>query len=235
VNDGEEGFRLIVRPYAEVLTLEPIGAPVPDRGGPDPDIFITGLMYETRISDLETNEPLHLENGMWLNLGETQEQPIARIAAIPHGDTFLALGSATTISGAPDIPTPSAIPYIGPEPRFGYTDPYLVAVDGFSPGEPNTVLQKAIEGLTISETIELSLSTDSGGGVLNIPFVQRNANTTAFSCTFWIETVQDQTTGDEVQQLQYTQQSNLEFLPQFGDPEQLIVWPHVNVNTLRKQ
>jgi hypothetical protein len=27
----------------------------------------------------------------------------------------------------------------------------------------------------------------------------------------------------------------IEFLPQFGNPDELIMWPHVNVNTLRKQ
>src|SRR5689334_17458884 len=53
-----EAFRLIVRPYIEIITFVPIGAPVPNRGYPD-DLFITGVQYEMRITDAETNQPLH--------------------------------------------------------------------------------------------------------------------------------------------------------------------------------
>ena len=231
----DEGFHLIVRPYVEVVTFEAIGAPVPNRGGPVPDLFIAGLLYQMRITDIETNEPLHLENGMWLNLGESQEQPIVRQASIPHGDVFLALGTSSTTSGPPDIPSTSAIPEAGPQMPLGYTDPYLTPVNGFHPGTPNMVLQEAIAGQDVTQTITLSVSTQDGGGIVNIPFVDQHANATQFTCDYWIETIKDPSTGDEVQQLQYSQQTNIEFLPQFGNPDQLIMWPHVNVNTLRKQ
>jgi hypothetical protein len=232
---GQEGFRLIVRPYVETITFSALGAPVPNRGGPAGDMFIAGLLYTTRISDLETNEPLHLENGMWLYLGAGVEQPIARQASIPHGDAFLALGTSATTAGPPQIPTITGVPDAGPDTRLGYTDVYLRNVDEFQPSSPNDVLQQAISGLTIVQTIELSASTQAGGGISNIPFVASNANATAFDCTFWLETVQDPTTGNQIQQLQYSQQTNIEFLPQFGNPGQLIMWPHVNVNTLLKQ
>jgi len=231
---GPESFRLIVRPYVEVIEFSALGAPVPNRGGPAGDMFVTGLLYTTRISDLETNEPLHLENGMWLNLGDV-EQPIARQASIPHGDAFLALGSATTTAGPPQIPVLNAVPDAGPEMPLGYTDVYLRPVDGFHPGSPNDVLQDAISNQDIAQTIELSVSTQAGGGISNIPFVASNANATAFACTFWLETVNDPQTGDQIQQLQYSQQTNIEFLPEFGNPDKLIMWPHVNVNTLLKQ
>jgi hypothetical protein len=56
---------------------------------------------------------------------------------------------------------------------------------------------------------------------------------------FWIKTIEVTPPGggepNFVQQLQYFQQTNIEFLPQFGNPSQLIMWPHVNVNTMRKQ
>ena len=232
----DESFHLIVRPYVEVVTFEAIGAPVPNRGGPVPDLFIAGLLYQMRITDIETNEPLHLENGMWLNLGESQEQPIVRQASIPHGDVFLALGTSSTTSGPPDIPSTSAVPDAGPEMPLGYTDVYLRPIDGFHPGTPNMVLQEAIAGQDIVQTITLSVSTAGAGGIVNIPFVDRNANASQFTCDYWIETVKDANTGDEVQQLQYSQQTNIEFLQSFGgQPGQLIMWPHVNVNTLRKQ
>lgn len=231
---ADPDFRLIVRPYIEVVTFEPIGAPVPDRGGPAGDIFITGLVYTMRIADRETNEPLHLEAGMWFYM-VGQDPQIARSATIPHGDSLLALGDVTTIEGPPTIPETSAIPFAGPDMLPGYTDPYLVPVDGFHPGTPNLVLQEAIQDLDIVQTIELSASTADTGGILNIPFVNANANATEFACTYWLETVADQQTGDQVVQLQYSQQTNIEFLKQFGNPSELIMWPHVNVNTLRKQ
>jgi hypothetical protein len=231
----EEGFRLIVRPYAEVLTFTPIGAPVPDRGGPAGDLFFSGLLYDIRISDLETNEPLHLENGMWLNLGDSQAQPIVRQGSIPHGDAFLALGSANTVSGPPDITPISGLPTSGPDTPLGYTDVYERSVDGFDPASPLTVLIDAIKQHDIVETITLTVSTENGGGITNIPFVTANANATRFESTFWLETVVDKTTGEKVQQLQYSQQVDLEFIKQFGNPDALIVWPHVTVNTMRKQ
>ena len=232
----DESFHLIVRPYAEVVTFEAIGAPVPNRGGPVPDLFIAGLLYQMRITDIVTNEPLHLENGMWLNLGESQEQPIVRQASIPHGDVFLALGTSSTASGPPDIPSTSAIPDAGPKTPLGYTDPWMTPVDGFHPGTPNMVLQEAIAGQDVAQTITLSVSTQNGGGIVNIPFVDQHANATQFTCDYWIETIKDPSTGDLVQQLQYSQQTNIEFLQSFGGPPgQLIMWPHVNVNTLRKQ
>ena len=229
-------FMLIARPYIEVVTFEPIGAPVPDRGGDAGDLFLTGLMYTMRIADKETNEPLHLEAGMWFYMAG-QEYEIARSATIPHGDALLALGNANTIEGPPTIPETSAIPpNTGPEVRAGYTDEYMVpSAAGIPPDAPYQALQKANEGLNIVQTVELSASTADSGGILNIPFVDQNANATEFACTYWIETIQDQETGDQVVQLQYTQQTNIEFLPQFGNPDELIMWPHVNVNTLRKQ
>jgi hypothetical protein len=101
------------------------------------------------------------------------------------------------------------------------------------------VLLDALAGLKVVKTTTLSVSTDNGGGILNIPFVDANANATRFACDYWIETIESTPPGggspERVQQLQYSQQTNIEFLPQFGNPDQLIMWPHVNVNTLRKQ
>ncbi len=248
---GREGFTFIARPYVEVVSFSPIGAPVPNRGGPAGEMFITGLMYEMRIADLVTNEPLHLETGMWLNLADVEggtppEQPIVRSASIPHGDSVLALGTSSESAGPPDIQLPSAVPDAGPEAPLGYADAWQVQIQSpcdpavkFSPAHPNQVLKDALVGLNVVETTTLSVSTDDGGGILNIPFVDANANATQFACDYWIETIEATPPSggspNLVQQLQYSQQTNIEFLPQFGNPEQLIMWPHVNVNTLRKQ
>jgi hypothetical protein len=237
VPDGSKTFRLIVRPYVEILTFEALGAPVPNRGGPAPDLFIAGLIYQTRIADLETGEPLHVENGMWLNLGKSQEQPIVRQASIPHGDVFLALGKASTAAGPPQIPSPSGLPNGEPPGIVGYDESYDgTTPGGFQPRNPNKVLQTTLAKHEVVRTVTLTVCTQQGGGIVNIPFVERQANATAFACTYWIETIKDPTTGEEVQQLQYSQQTNIEFLKaRPGSPTPLIMWPHVNVNTLRKQ
>lgn len=231
--DTVESFRLIVRPYIEIITFVPIGAPVPNRGYPN-DLFITGVQYEMRITDAETNQPLHLEVGMWLYLPE-QQQTMARSATVPHGDSLLALGNSQVINGKPTIPSLDVIPDIGGV-KAGYTDPYirLPPPATFLAKNVSQPLQEAIASQNIIETVQLQISTANGGGVLNIPFVTAQANTTAFTCSYWIETIKTET-GDTVQQLQYLQQSNLNFIKQFNTSGNLIMWPHVNLNTLQKQ
>jgi hypothetical protein len=229
-----DSFKLIVRPYVETLTFSPIGAPVPDRGGRAGDLMITGLLYETRINALDKPPGvLHIENGMWLYLGPD----IARLATIPHGDVLLALGTGSTSEGRPDIPKLDARPpNLGPQrPPLGYLDQYGEVVAPPNVQNVNEVLTVATADQNITRTTTLDVSTANGGGMLNIPFVSQNANATKFACTFWIETVTDPKTGQQVQQLQYSQQTDIRFLLQFGDPDQLITWPHVNVNTLHKQ
>jgi hypothetical protein len=253
VPGGREGFTLIVRPYTEIISFTPIGAPVPNRGGPAGEMFITGLMYDMRIADLATNEPLHLETGMWLNLadvqgGTTPDNPIVRSASIPHGDSVLAIGTSSDASGPPDIPLTSALPTPVTGAPDGYVEDWdppahpspLSAAPGFLASTPNQVLKETLADMTVVSTTTLSVSTATGGGILNIPFVDANARATLFSCDYWIETVVDkqvkgQPAPQPVQQLQYSQQTNIEFLPQFDNPDGLITWPHVNVNTLRKQ
>ena len=231
--DTVESFRLIVRPYIEIITFVPIGAPVPNRGYPN-DLFITGVQYEMRITDAETNQPLHLEVGMWLYLPE-QQQTMARSATVPHGDSLLALGNSQVINGKPTIPSLDVIPDIGGV-KAGYTHPYirLPPPATFLAKNVSQPLQEAIASQNIIETVQLQISTANGGGVLNIPFVTAQANTTAFTCSYWIETIKTET-GDTVQQLQYLQQSNLNFIKQFNTSGNLIMWPHVNLNTLQKQ
>ncbi len=91
-----------------------------------------------------------------------------------------------------------------------------------------------IEGQHILQTVTLDVSTANDGGIVNIPFVVKHANATAFQGTFWIEKVQS-SAGNVFEQLQYVQQTNIEFLPRFDDPNKLIMWPHININTLVKQ
>lgn len=236
-----ETFRVIARPYVEELTFAAIGAPVPNRGGPAGDMFITGLTYGSRISDKESDEPLHLENGMWLNLGPLAgDLPVARLASIPHGDALLALGTAEVTNGPPEIPLENATPLPVPFPGYlegkgKYSHPPTGPIPaGIDYTKWTASLREAIEKLHILQTIVLSVSTASGGGIVNIPFVDANAVTTGFTCTYWIETVRDPDTGQNVMQLQYMQRTDIRFIKDEKSGEQ-ILWPHVNFNTLRLQ
>ncbi|HEV2764687.1 MAG TPA: heme-binding protein [Pyrinomonadaceae bacterium] len=243
---GPESFTLLVRPYFEFITFAPLGAPVPDRGASE-TLLISGLEYSLRVTDALTNQPLHLENGMWLYLNDPQnpQSPtIARHATVPHGNSVLALGGFSQSDGPPDIPTLDSFPVGSPGGMAaGYTDPYIEplppAVAAIQPHfivkNPNAVLQAAIQEQTILDTLTLNVSSQTAtGGIVNIPFIRQNANASAFNATFWIETVKDPQTGDQYDQLQYSQQTNLNFIPR-GDGQGLIMWPHVNVNTLVKQ
>lgn len=246
-----KSFTLLVRPYYEMITFTPLGALVPDRGASE-ILNIVGVEYSLRVSDLLTNEPLHLENGMWLYTHDRQAPPgsptIVRQAAIPHGNSLLALGSSRLTEGAPVIhKLPTRFVGTPVSARLGYDEPYRNPPPPV-PGQPpfniedaNEVLREAIKGQTISDTLTLSVSTQQhgGGGIVNIPFIKQNANPTSFHATFWIETVKNPETGEPFDQLQYSQQTNLAFIKCGRDCSKegdgLVVWPHVNVNTLVRQ
>jgi hypothetical protein len=244
-----EGFTLLVRPYYETITFTALGALVPDRGASE-ILNIFGVEYSLRVSDLVTNQPLHLENGMWLYTNDPQapDSPtIVRQAVIPHGNSVLALGNSHENSGPPTFPVLDTFPVGNPDPLvLDYTAPYTfgppTVPEPFNTHDANAVLRDAIKDQTILNTLTLSVSTQppgGGGGIVNIPFIQQNANATNFSATFWIETVMDEAAGVQFDQLQYSQQTNLAFVKcgtQCSDEgDGRIVWPHVNVNTLVRQ
>lgn len=62
-------------------------------------------------------------------------------------------------------------------------------------------------------------------GVVNIPFISKNANASKLDAVFWIEKVK-LADGSVIEQLQYTQTVTIQFLS--------IDWPHVSVATLRR-
>jgi hypothetical protein len=242
VPESSRGFKLLVRPITEMMTFTPVGALVPNRGGPAGTLLIPALHYDLRVADAETNEPMHIENGMWLLLNDPHDpagSQVARLATIPHGDSVLAIGPHSVIHGPPSIPDNSAFPDTGKPAPAGYTDAYLsLRTPGFLSKNPNQTLQDAIKTQKIVNTVMLSVSTVPSGGIVNIPFVVQHANLTKFTGTLWIETVQvtDKTGAvTEFEQLQYSQQADLHFLPRFDDPKRLIMWPHISINTLLKQ
>jgi hypothetical protein len=246
-NHTRSTYTLLVQNYSETITFKAIGAPVPNRGGEE-EQFITGLTYELMVTDNTTQGVLHIENGMWLNMADVQAQPdgpvkalapmpftIARTASIPHGDIVMALGNATTSNGDFSIPSINALPVDMGKTDLGYLDPYKIIklFPQFSARNPNLMLQKAIEDQTIGNVTTIHVDThNTGGHISNIPFIHEHVNASRFFSTFWIQDVI--VNGLNFKQLQYSQQADLDFLPKVGLPG-LIMWPHVNVNTLRKQ
>jgi hypothetical protein len=70
------------------------------------------------------------------------------------------------------------------------------------------------------------ISTTPVGGIVNIPFVVKNANAVQMDAIFWIETVKHPL-DTEFFQLQYIQRVILDF--------DKIHWPHISVATLIKE
>jgi hypothetical protein len=235
VPDGAKGFKLLIQRITETMTFTPVGALVPDRGGAVGTLLIPAVHYDLRVANADTDEPLHIENGMWLLLNDQ----VARLSTIPHGDSVLAIGTHSSINGPPAIPDNSAAPDTGQPAPLGYADVYLnTKTPGFSPINPNQTLKDVIKAQDIVKTTTLSVSTVPDGGIVNIPFITQHANLTKFTSVLWIETVKvTDSAGKEAEfeQLQYSQQADLHFLPRFDDPKRLIMWPHISLNTLLKQ
>jgi hypothetical protein len=252
---GPKPFRVLLNDTVEILEFSPIGAGIPNRGSivapgstvGQPDINIFGLRYLQRIADAVTHQPLHIEPGFWLNVPPTTipalPRTLVRQGVIPHGNSFLALGTEfSTRPLGPQIGTVDStpIPHPGVPPLTpGYLDP--LKNPQLPPGfelpfvkDLNLALKRAIQGQIITKTVTLSVSTaisrggstDQVGGIVNMPFDVKNANATRFDATFWIETVSNPGSPPFLQ-LQYSQTAILDFLN--------IGWPHISVATLIKQ
>jgi hypothetical protein len=243
---GPKAFRIKLNATRELLQFTPIGGAIPNRGVEtdlangtgQTDIELFGLTYLQRISDAVSNDALHIEPGIWVNVPATtvlpvQDTTVVRMGTIPHGDSLLAQSTAVlTVPGGPRIAAVDTRP-VGPGVTPGYLDAFNNPVPPLPPGllpawvvDPNQALIAAIAGQTITKTVVLVISTDPVGGIVNIPFVVSNSNAIRLDAIFWIETVQ-QPDGSSFMQLQYTQTVILNFLG--------INWPHISVATLVKQ
>lgn len=143
-----EGFNLIARPdfhdrtnlflqlnlTHETLKMDPIGSPIPNRGFGQDDIELAGLTYLQKIHDAANGGALHIEPGIWIKQPNTTypveaapngQQLIARMGTIPHGNSLLAQGVASTFAGDPTLTVPTA-QYNGSQfPSFNST-PFAV-------------------------------------------------------------------------------------------------------------
>jgi len=134
------GFNLVARPdfqdqtnlflelnlTNETTKFDPISSSIPNRGFAQPDIELFGLTYLQKISDATTGGALHIEPGIWITQPATSDPPlspppggqlVSRMANIPHGNSLLAQGVATTF-GSPPVIDPGANPISGGNPAF---------------------------------------------------------------------------------------------------------------------
>jgi hypothetical protein len=244
----------------ETIEFSTIPGKIPNRGLLQEDIFMFGVAYLQQVFDaLAPDKPgLHFEPGMWLTIPPTtnpkEPRTVARLASIPHGTSMLAQGVADTVPGGPRFDRVDITPFVigdpgkripFPESNLSQASQFRIPTEANPPhitqvmvDNPNSVLEAAIAGQTITEMVVLTVSSDPngsvvGGGTANTAFLQgtppvptnANAQASLVTATFWIEAVQGQGEPDFLQ-LQYTQTVLLDFNG--------LSWPHVSVGTLRQ-
>jgi hypothetical protein len=247
----------------ETLAFTKINGPIPNRGLAMHDINMFGLTYMQQISESSTGAGLHIEPGIWATVPKTSDPSVpasvVRMASIPHGTVMLAQGTSAAADGPPTIPDTNILPFFFGDPRPKNSDFHSIsqtfnelvlsqhtAFRFVAPGvtqdivkNPNSVLQKALQGKTVKHRTFLHVATGhslikAGGGTANTAFLAAsgnppggNAKAGQVEARFWIETIAGTGGHPDTHQLQYTQLVMLDFNG--------IHWPHVTVGTLVKQ
>lgn len=261
--DGPFNYRLLLNQYDEVLNFNLIDKGVPNRGlrfnenTSESDQFVVTLDYQQSIEQIAADDfpqsglagdpglAIHHEPGLFLHMTNetTKDLDIARLATIPHGDSVLALGRSDEVEGAPRIPDLNGLPIgVSHDLNSPYLEPYkhfqLNLFKGlFDPVSPNKLLSDANAGLDIVKTTVLEFDTAvESGGIVNIPFIVKQANAADMKSTFWIqELAETDESGNRKLRMQYSQVVMLDFFPRRDGFPGLIRWPHVSINTLEKK
>ena len=135
-------FRLKLNFTREILNVTPIGSPVPNRGLVQDDLFVSILPYFQQIADADSNEMIHVEPGLWMNVPETTptsgNASIVRQATVLHGDSLLAQGRAFTVNGPPQISPASSRP-VDHQSGQAITHPAYLAQFTPKPFPPNSL------------------------------------------------------------------------------------------------
>jgi len=193
------GFNLVARPdfqdqtnvflelnlTSETTKFDPISSSIPNRGFAQPDIELFGLTYLQKISDATTGGALHIEPGIWITQPATSDPPLApptggqlvsRMANIPHGNSLLAQGLATTFNGPPTLSS-GGNPVSGASPGFSLFPSFnTTAIDLQPPLAAGKPLGAPVFAAGTSEQ-----QSKPGGGfpqyTLSVPFSATNTRT----------------------------------------------------------
>jgi hypothetical protein len=143
-------------------------------------------------------------------------------------------------------------PYFAPYKHF-HENPYKgkVGIPGFSGMDPvhTTVLLrhalekvlmgigeiKQVKKLHVDSTLDHSgINRVSHSGIVSIPFVVREADTTAMNATFIIYEVEDSKSGRIRYFMQYAQNVILDFINRPDGHPGRARWPHISINTMER-
>ena len=205
-------------------------------------------------------QPIHHEPGFFLHMRDqrTNDLDIARLATIPHGNAATALGQSSAQNGPPVIGDLSGFPegvsddivdavenatnpnsYLFPYNQFT-ANPFQgvlagTGFPGFSPQNANALLQGGLPG-NVVRTVVLPQNTELlEAGIVNIPFVERQADAASMRATFWIMELDEQDEqGRPRLVMAYSQFIFLDFFNRFDGRPGLIRWPHISINMLEK-
>lgn len=203
---------------------------------------------------------IHHEPGFFLHMKGQQiaRFDIARLATIPHGNSATALGRSRTFDGPPSIADLSGLPegvtsniedavarasnlssYLFPYHHF-VENPFKGVITapgfpGFHPANSNELLQLGLP-TNVRRTTELHLETDvMEGGIVNIPFIERQADATTMHSTFWVMELESTGQPDEPSLvLAYSQLVFLDFFDRVDGRPGRIRWPHISINVMEK-
>lgn len=254
-------YRLLLNQYDETLDFNLVDKGVPNRGilrtpagTVEADQRLAAIDYVQNITQIAAADfpvsgeagdpglPIHHEPGLWLHILDenTNGLDIARLSTIPHGDSVLALGTSGESAGGPDIPDINGLPVgVDQDLNNPYLEPYKHFHDNlfegvFDPVSPNDLLKQANSGVNIARTTTLPVDTAiESGGIVNIPFIVKQANAAEMKSTFWIQELEEKDgAGNSKLRLQYSQIVILDFFPRRDGMPGLIRWPHISINTL---
>jgi hypothetical protein len=191
---------------------------------------------------------------------------VARLATIPHGNSVLALGTFDREKGMPEIPPVSGLPIgrfedlaspgydVLVDDGNGKPDPYLApykhyienpfmggetnpGFPGFNPRDMNEILRFENNGVDIKRTTILTVDTTrQDAGIVNAPFVTKQAEPVSMKSTFWIQELKEKDKDRRPKlRLQYSQVVMMDFFRprEDGHPDRAR-WPHISINTLEK-
>lgn len=140
--------------------------------------------------------------------------------------------------------------YFAPYKHF-HENPFKGSVDipgfkGFEPVDMTDLLRHALANVLpgeIKRTMRLHVdsTTDHAGvrssnhtGIINIPFVVRQAEASTMNATFLIYEVEDAETGEMRHFMQYVQNVILDFIGRPDGHPGRARWPHVSINTMER-
>jgi len=243
----------------ETLEFTRIPGAIPNRGLRQPDINLFGVHYLQQVTDKNLGAGIHVEPGIWINVGATtnpaEAATVVRMASIPHGTTIEAQGDSSVFPTKPVITPVSITPFLIGNPAiqipfpesnlatattFRSPPPQLVGITQGMVDNPNSVLTAAIQHQHIIETTVLRISTkvgvvpvpNTGGGTANIAFltgVPSPQNANALAAEM-DATFWIETVKETSGKTFHQLQYTQTVLLNFNG----LSWPHVSVATLRK-